>query len=97
METGCPISKGIPVELCVGTTERLGGSKEIVFLRPLLVVPGTFGPMIDEVYLMISVSGGSRTPPKIPTDSLKKVLVSNKADKIKIITKVLRATMSHFR
>lgn len=37
-------------------------SKEIVFLRPRFVVPGTFGPTIDDVYLMISVSGGRRTP-----------------------------------
>lgn len=38
------------------------GSNEIVFFRPRLVVPGIFGPTIDEVYLMISVSGGKRTP-----------------------------------
>ena len=36
------------------------GSREIVFLRPLLVVPGTLGPVEDEVYLMISVSIGKR-------------------------------------
>lgn len=38
------------------------GSNEIVFFRPRLVVPGILGPTIDEVYLMISVSGGKRTP-----------------------------------
>lgn len=38
------------------------GSNEIVFFRPRFVVPGIFGPTIDDVYLMISVSGGNRTP-----------------------------------
>lgn len=38
------------------------GSNEMVFLRPRFVVPGIFGPTIDDVYLMISVSGGRRTP-----------------------------------
>lgn len=38
------------------------GSNDIVFLRPRLVVPGTFGPTIDDVYFIISVSGGKRTP-----------------------------------
>lgn len=38
------------------------GSSEIVFLRPRFVVPGILGPTMDEVYLMISVSGGKRTP-----------------------------------
>lgn len=35
------------------------GSKEIVFLRPRLVVPGTLGPADEDVYLMISVSEGN--------------------------------------
>lgn len=34
----------------------------MVFLRPRFVVPGILGPTIDEVYFIISVSGGSRTP-----------------------------------
>lgn len=38
------------------------GSNEIVFFRPRFVVPGIFGPTIDDVYLIISVSGGKRTP-----------------------------------
>lgn len=38
------------------------GSSEIVFFLPRLVVPGFFGPTIDDVYFMISVSGGNRTP-----------------------------------
>lgn len=38
------------------------GSNDMVFLRPRFVVPGIFGPTIDDVYLMISVSGGKRTP-----------------------------------
>ena len=36
------------------------GSSEMVFLRPRFVVPGTLGPVEDDVYLMISVSEGSR-------------------------------------
>ena len=36
------------------------GSSEMVFLRPRFVVPGTLGPVDDDVYLMISVSEGSR-------------------------------------
>lgn len=35
------------------------------------MVPGTLGPTIDEVYLIISVSGGRRTPPSIELGSLK--------------------------
>lgn len=38
------------------------GSSDIVFFLPRLVVPGFFGPTIDDVYLIISVSGGKRTP-----------------------------------
>lgn len=34
-------------------------SKEMVFFRPRFVVPGTFGPVELDVYLMISVSEGS--------------------------------------
>lgn len=37
-------------------------SSDMVFLRPREVVPGILGPTMDEVYLMISVSGGKRTP-----------------------------------
>ncbi len=37
------------------------GSKEMVFLRPRLVVPGTFGPVDDDVYLINSVSDGRRS------------------------------------
>ena len=36
------------------------GSSEIVFFRPLFVVPGTLGPVEDEVNLTISVSDGRR-------------------------------------
>lgn len=39
-------------------------SNDMVFLRPRFVVPGTFGPTIDEVYFIISVSGGNLTPSK---------------------------------
>lgn len=42
----------------------------MVFLRPLFVVPGILGPTIEEVYLIISVSGGNLTPPKIELGSL---------------------------
>ena len=35
------------------------GSKDMVFFLPRLVVPGTFGPVEEEVYLMSSVSEGS--------------------------------------
>lgn len=35
-------------------------SREMVFLRPRFVVPGTFGPVDEDVYLIISVSDGSR-------------------------------------
>lgn len=59
-----------PVEESVGITLTEGGSKEIVFLRPRFVVPGILGPIIDDVYFMISVSGGSRTPPKMLDESL---------------------------
>lgn len=65
-----PLSISMPVLECVGITLTEGGSKDIVFLRPRLVVPGIFGPTIDEVYLMISVSGGSLTPPRIELGSL---------------------------
>lgn len=40
------------------------GSSEIVFFRPLLVVPGTLGPVAEDVYLMISVSDGRRSESK---------------------------------
>lgn len=36
------------------------GSKDIVFFRPRFVVPGTLGPVAEDVYLIISVSDGSR-------------------------------------
>ncbi len=36
------------------------GSSEMVFLRPRLDVPGTLGPVDEDVYLMISVSEGRR-------------------------------------
>lgn len=52
------------------TTDTQGGSREMVFFRPRLVVPGIFGPTMEEVYLMISVSGGRRTPPKMLAGSL---------------------------
>lgn len=61
----------------VGVTLTEGGSNEMVFFRPRLVVPGTLGPIIDEVYLIISVSGGSRTPPRIPVGSLKQITKQN--------------------
>ena len=35
----------------------------MVFLRPRFVVPGTLGPLMDEVCLIISVPSGSRRPP----------------------------------
>jgi len=35
-----------------------------------LVVPGILGPTMDDVYLIISVSGGRRTPPRILAGSL---------------------------
>lgn len=54
----------------LGVTLTEGGSREMVFLRPRFVVPGTLGPTMDEVYLMISVSGGSRTPPRTLPGSL---------------------------
>lgn len=47
-----------------------GESRDIVFFLPRFVVPGTLGPTMLEVYLMISVSGGSRTPPRMPLGSL---------------------------
>lgn len=59
-----------PVLECVGCTLTKGGSNEIVFLRPLFVVPGILGPTIEDVYLIISVSGGNLTPPKIELGSL---------------------------
>lgn len=34
----------------------------MVFLRPRDVLPGILGPTMEDVYLMISVSGGNRTP-----------------------------------
>lgn len=37
-------------------------SNEMVFLRPRPVPPDALGPTMEEVYLMISVSGGKRTP-----------------------------------
>lgn len=48
-----------------------GESRDMVFLRPRLVVPGIFGPTMLDVYLIISVSGGSLTPPSILLGSLK--------------------------
>lgn len=60
-----------------GITLTEGGSNEIVFFLPRFVVPGTLGPIILEVYLMISVSGGSRTPPRILDGSLKKTMAVN--------------------
>lgn len=54
----------------LGVTLTEGGSREMVFLRPRFVVPGTLGPTMDDVYLMISVSGGSRTPPSTLPGSL---------------------------
>lgn len=65
-----PLSMSMPVLECVGITLTDGGSKDMVFLRPRFVVPGILGPTIDEVYLMISVSGGKRTPPRIELGSL---------------------------
>lgn len=59
-----------PVLEWEGCTLTEGGSKEMVFLRPLFVVPGILGPTIEEVYLIISVSGGNLTPPKIELGSL---------------------------
>lgn len=59
-----------PVLECDGCKLTDGGSKDMVFLRPLLVVPGTLGPTIDDVYFIISVSGGNLTPPKIELGSL---------------------------
>lgn len=55
---------------CVGITLTEGGSSEIVFFLPRFVVPGTFGPIMEEVYFIISVSGGNRTPPRILAESL---------------------------
>ena len=55
--------EGMGMGIAVGWERGAGtgvGSREIVFLRPRLVVPGTFGPVDDEVYLMISVSDGRR-------------------------------------
>lgn len=50
----------------------------MVFFLPRFVVPGILGPTMDDVYLMISVSGGRRTPPKIEFGSLKtKKLIKN--------------------
>lgn len=34
-------------------------------------MPGILGPTIEEVYFIISVSGGRRTPPRIELGSLK--------------------------
>lgn len=64
------LSISSPVDECVGITLTEGGSSEIVFFLPRFVVPGTFGPIIDEVYFIISVSGGNRTPPRILAESL---------------------------
>lgn len=65
------LSISIPVDECDGWTLTSGGSRDIVFLRPRFVVPGTLGPTIDDVYLIISVSGGSLTPPSTEFGSLK--------------------------
>lgn len=54
-----------------GRTLTEGGSNEMVFFLPRFVVPGILGPTMDDVYLMISVSGGNLTPPKIELGSLK--------------------------
>jgi hypothetical protein len=59
-----------PVDEWAVITLTDGGSREMVFLRPLLVVPGILGPTMDDVYLIISVSGGRRTPPRILAGSL---------------------------
>lgn len=59
-----------PVDECVGVTLTEGGSSEMVFFRPRFVLPGTFGPTIEDVYFMISVSGGRRTPPRMLAESL---------------------------
>jgi len=61
----------------VGSTLTEGGSREMVFFLPLLVVPGILGPTMDEVYLMISVSGGRRTPPRILAGSLPTITNTN--------------------
>lgn len=66
-----PLSMSKPVDEWAVITLTDGGSREIVFLRPLLVVPGILGPTMDDVYLIISVSGGRRTPPRILAGSLK--------------------------
>lgn len=55
-----------------GCTLTLGVSKDMVFFLPRFVVPGTFGPTMLDVYLIISVSGGRRTPPNILLGSLNK-------------------------
>lgn len=64
-------SINMPVLEWDGCTLTNGGSSDMVFFRPLFVVPGILGPTIDEVYLIISVSGGKRTPPSIELGSLK--------------------------
>lgn len=63
-----------------GCTLTLGVSKDIVFFLPRFVVPGTFGPTMLDVYLIISVSGGRRTPPNILLGSLNKYNLNNHLD-----------------
>jgi hypothetical protein len=50
----------------------------MVFLRPLLVVPGIIGPIIEEVYFIISVSGGSLTRNKLSLEFFKPSLTLTK-------------------
>jgi hypothetical protein len=68
-----PVAEGCI--MLVGSTLTDGGSREMVFFLPLLVVPGILGPTMDEVYLMISVSGGRRTPPRILAGSLPTITI----------------------
>ena len=60
---GCTeVEEEAPPDAAAASTAATAGdgSSEMVFLRPRLVVPGTLGPVDDDVYLMISVSEGSR-------------------------------------
>ena len=49
------------VEEAAVDVEVTAGSREIVFFLPRFVVPGTFGPVELDVYLIISVSCGNFT------------------------------------
>ena len=62
-----PAAKSPPAAVAAGD-----GSSEMVFLRPRLVVPGTFGPVDDDVYLMISVSDGRRSDSNSRADGLQR-------------------------